>query len=127
MSPGALAAYCKEAGRNSESEYCCNWSHVMDPARLSLFVTAESAASGSQSGASEVDGRYADAALARGPEIELIVDGHPLRAFQGESVAAALLAAGKRALRTTSRTGDPRWNALRPDPRVAELVSRMRF
>lgn len=47
-------------------------------------------------------------AIIRGPEIEIIVDGHRLRAFRGESVAAALLAAGKRALRTTSGRGEPR-------------------
>lgn len=47
-------------------------------------------------------------AITRGPEVEITVDGHRFRAFQGESVAAALLAAGKRTLRTTPRRGEPR-------------------
>ena len=47
-------------------------------------------------------------AVTRGPEIAIILDGRPVRAFEGESVAAALLAIGKRALRTTSRRGEPR-------------------
>jgi hypothetical protein len=50
--------------------------------------------------------RIADAA-ARGSAIEIIVDGDPSPAFWGESVAAALLASGKRILRTTPR-GEPR-------------------
>lgn len=52
--------------------------------------------------------RRIDGAIVRAPAIEIIVDGGPLRAFQGESVAAALLADGKRALRTTLRSGEPR-------------------
>lgn len=47
-------------------------------------------------------------AVTRGPEVEIIVDGHQVRAHEGESVAAALLAAGRRALRTTDRRGEPR-------------------
>jgi len=54
------------------------------------------------------DEHRVDQAIRRGPEIEIIVDGRTVRAFEGESVAAALLAAGKRALRTTSRRGEPR-------------------
>lgn len=50
----------------------------------------------------------ADGAIVRGPEVEILVDGEPVRAFEGESVAAALLAVGKRALRTTARSGEPR-------------------
>ena len=46
--------------------------------------------------------------VSRGPALEIIVDGRPLRAFLGESVAVALLAAGKRTLRTTPRTSEPR-------------------
>ena len=38
----------------------------------------------------------------------ILVDGQPLVAFEGESVAAALLASGRRALRTTARRGEPR-------------------
>ncbi|OJW06438.1 MAG: hypothetical protein BGO49_23205 [Planctomycetales bacterium 71-10] len=46
--------------------------------------------------------------MARGPEIEIVVDGLSVRAFEGESVAAALLANGRRTLRTTARRGEPR-------------------
>lgn len=52
--------------------------------------------------------RRIDASVARGAEIEITVDGHPLRAYEGETVAAALMATGRRALRTTSRRGEPR-------------------
>ena len=56
------------------------------------------------------DGRiYDGGAIERGAEIEIVVDGCPLRAFQGESLAAVLLAAERpRALRKTSRRGAPR-------------------
>jgi len=47
-------------------------------------------------------------AVERGRAVTLIVDGAPLEAFCGESVAAALLASRRRALRTTSRRGEPR-------------------
>lgn len=58
--------------------------------------------------ASTGEGRRIDDAITRGPAIEILVNGRPLRAFEGESVAAALLAAGKRVLRTTARRGEPR-------------------
>lgn len=53
-------------------------------------------------------GSRIDGAITRGSEIDILVDGRPVRAFEGESVAAALLAAGERALRTTSRRGEAR-------------------
>lgn len=53
------------------------------------------------------DVRFA-AGVARGPEVELVVDSQPVRAFEGESVAAALLAAGRRTLRTTACFHEPR-------------------
>ena len=46
-------------------------------------------------------------ALARGPAVTLHVDGRPVRAHAGETVAAALLAEGVTATRTTAG-GDPR-------------------
>lgn len=47
--------------------------------------------------------------IERGSEIDIIVDGCRLRAFEGESVAAALLAAKRmRTLRVTSRRGEAR-------------------
>jgi len=47
--------------------------------------------------------------IERGPKIEIIVDGCPLRTFEGESVAAALLAAKRtRVLRVTARRGQAR-------------------
>ncbi len=56
---------------------------------------------------SESDNRI-DGGGERGPGVEIVVDGQPLQAFEGESVASALLAAGRRTLRTTSRLHEPR-------------------
>lgn len=47
------------------------------------------------------------AALERGPEVSITIDGRPVRAHLGESVAAVLIAEGPAALRRT-RGGDPR-------------------
>lgn len=49
-----------------------------------------------------------DGAVSRGSEIEILVDGEPVRAFEGETIAAALLAIGRRAVRKTERGGEPR-------------------
>lgn len=46
--------------------------------------------------------------ISRGAEIKIIVDGQPVKAFEGETVAAAILATGRRALRTTSKTNEMR-------------------
>lgn len=47
--------------------------------------------------------------LVRGPEVTMVVDGRPTKAYLGESVAAVLLADGTDDLSTrTTRTGDPR-------------------
>lgn len=58
--------------------------------------------------ASTAAGRRVEVGKERGRTLEIIVDGQPVPAFEGESVAAALLAAGRRALWTTSRRGEPR-------------------
>ena len=42
------------------------------------------------------------------PEVSITVDGRPVAAREGDSVAAALLAAGSVACRTTAVTGAPR-------------------
>lgn len=52
--------------------------------------------------------RRVDGAIARGRPVQIVVDGRPVRAFEGESVAAALLAEGQRSLRKTARLGKPR-------------------
>ena len=52
--------------------------------------------------------RRIDGAVSRGPEVQIVVDGVPVTAFEGESVAAALLASGRRTLRTTARRREPR-------------------
>jgi predicted molibdopterin-dependent oxidoreductase YjgC len=39
----------------------------------------------------------------RGARVDIVVDGRPVEAYAGESVAAALLAAGIRTFRTTDR------------------------
>ena len=46
--------------------------------------------------------------VTRGPEVEIVVDGQPIQAFEGESVAAAILSSGRRAYRTTTRLNEPR-------------------
>ncbi|MFT3780292.1 MAG: (2Fe-2S)-binding protein [Ottowia sp.] len=49
-----------------------------------------------------------DAAVHRGPPLRLLMDGRSVEAFAGESVAAALMAAGWRELRLSPRAGAPR-------------------
>jgi len=49
-----------------------------------------------------------DAGIERGPAIRIVVDGRDVDAFEGESVAAALFAAGQRTLRTTAGLRAPR-------------------
>jgi predicted molibdopterin-dependent oxidoreductase YjgC len=44
----------------------------------------------------------------RGRALTMLVDGGALMAHEGESVAAALLASGRRLTRWTARTGEPR-------------------
>jgi predicted molibdopterin-dependent oxidoreductase YjgC len=46
--------------------------------------------------------------ISRGRRVGLLVDGDEVPAYEGESVAAALLAAGRRGLRETPRRGDRR-------------------
>lgn len=56
-----------------------------------------------------VNGRSrVDRAFDRGRRIDILVDGRRIPAFAGETVAAALLAAGQRGLRHTSRRSAPR-------------------
>ena len=52
--------------------------------------------------------RRIDGAVVRGTAVEIVVDGLPITAFEGESIAAALLASGRRTLRTTARLHEPR-------------------
>jgi len=52
--------------------------------------------------------RRVDDGLQRGDAIEIVVDGSPVPAFEGESVAAALLAGSTRVFRTTARFGTTR-------------------
>jgi predicted molibdopterin-dependent oxidoreductase YjgC len=46
--------------------------------------------------------------LTRGAPVRIDLDGGPVVAFEGETIAAALLAAGTRATRITRRGGRPR-------------------
>ena len=48
------------------------------------------------------------AGVERGERLTFMFDGDPHVAFRGESVAAALLAAGRRTLRSTPVRGEPR-------------------
>ena len=43
-----------------------------------------------------------------GPKITLMVDGKPVEAFEGEPIATALMAAGRRVFRYTGKRGEPR-------------------
>jgi len=45
--------------------------------------------------------------LERGPRVEIVLDGQPVEAFAGETVAAVLLAEGSLQTRTTPK-GEPR-------------------
>jgi len=47
-------------------------------------------------------------AVERGRAVTILVDGQPLEAYAGETVAAALLASGRRVLRRTDKSGAPR-------------------
>ncbi len=55
-----------------------------------------------------VEGLRIEEDMTRGPAIEFSLDDHPVRAFLGETIAAALLASGVRVLRTTGILADPR-------------------
>lgn len=44
----------------------------------------------------------------RGDRFEIEVDGEPLTAHRGETIAAALVAAGRLTLRKTTKQGEPR-------------------
>jgi predicted molibdopterin-dependent oxidoreductase YjgC len=48
------------------------------------------------------------AAVERGRTLSMLVDGRRLEAYEGESIAAALLASGSRTTRWTVRAGEPR-------------------
>jgi predicted molibdopterin-dependent oxidoreductase YjgC len=48
------------------------------------------------------------AGVERGRPLTFFFDGEPIAAYEGETVAAALLAAGRRTLRITAVTGTPR-------------------
>jgi len=45
--------------------------------------------------------------VARGPRVTIVLDGEPVEAYEGETVAAVLLARGEIATRTTPQ-GEPR-------------------
>ncbi len=48
------------------------------------------------------------ASAERGRALGILVDGHEITAYEGESIAAALLASGQRFTRLTARTGEAR-------------------
>jgi predicted molibdopterin-dependent oxidoreductase YjgC len=52
--------------------------------------------------------RRIDGAVRRGPPVTIFVDDRPLQCFMGESVAAALLAAGADAFRRSVARDEPR-------------------
>lgn len=58
--------------------------------------------------AQHLTGRRVEGTLARPRPVEIVVDGTPVAACPGESLAAALFVAGRRALRRSPRLGRPR-------------------
>ncbi len=44
----------------------------------------------------------------RGRKVQILIDGQPIEAFEGESVAAAMMAAGLRVFRITAKHKTPR-------------------
>jgi predicted molibdopterin-dependent oxidoreductase YjgC len=57
---------------------------------------------------SSADGLRIDDPALRGRPVRMTFEGETIEAYEGESIAAALLAAGHRALRTTGVRGEPR-------------------
>ncbi len=47
-------------------------------------------------------------AVVRGRQVHIVVDDDDVTAYEGESIAAALLASGRRDLRVAPRQGEPR-------------------
>ena len=54
------------------------------------------------------DGDLRMAGVERGRALGILVDGAEVRAYEGESIAAALVASGHRFTRWTAQTGEPR-------------------
>lgn len=48
------------------------------------------------------------AGVERGKPISIVVDGEPIQAYMGETIAAVMLAAGRRVMRHTPREQAPR-------------------
>ena len=55
-----------------------------------------------------MDKRRVDKSVVRGRQFEIEVDGKKIVAHEGETIAAALTAAGVRAYRTTAKRHEPR-------------------
>ncbi len=53
-------------------------------------------------------GRRIPSGIERGSQIEIEVDGEPVIAYDGETIAAALIASGRRTLRHTAKNDAPR-------------------
>ncbi len=53
-------------------------------------------------------GRRITAGVERGQPVEIRVDGEPVAAFEGETIAAALIASGRSSFRHTARQSAPR-------------------
>ena len=63
--------------------------------------------------------------IGRGEPVSIFVNGEETRAFEGETVLAALWAVGERTLHTTARTQEPRGYSTTP-PREPPSTSRFR-
>ncbi len=53
-------------------------------------------------------GKRIEAGIERGHQIEIEVDGETIAAYEGESIAAALLASGRRTFRHSAKLDAPR-------------------
>jgi predicted molibdopterin-dependent oxidoreductase YjgC len=54
------------------------------------------------------EGQRLNEGIRRGKRVSLLVDGEPIEAYLGETIGAALLAAGRRRLRQTPHSDSPR-------------------
>lgn len=54
------------------------------------------------------DARRITTGVERGPRLQIEVDGEPVDSFEGETIAAAIIASGRRTFRRTARNDAPR-------------------
>jgi hypothetical protein len=80
----------------------------LQPGGTRFFRSTSFTSMSDPSGSSNARPLRSDRAVRRGPAVRFLADGAAFDAFEGESVAAALLAAGCRELRRSPRADAPR-------------------